>query len=234
MKSVGMQDGLTWQPFQEGEIVTKGPHVTRGYWRDPDATRAAFTSRGWLRTGDIGFFDDHGHLWLHGRLKNVIRSGGENVNAAEVEAVLRSLPQVLDAAVVGVPHQRLGEAVAALLQTEEGTVCCSNEERSSAKGAQLVGGSRADAERLLGNKLLRHAPSLLSWGGAEAQQARLLLGPAGLSRLQEACRRKGLSAFKVPRLVAVSSLPLPRTAMGKARKQEVIALIKSLQQHSRL
>lgn len=93
-----------------------GPQVTRGYWRDAQATAAALQHPpGWLRTGDLGWFDSRGRLHLCGRLKDMIKSGGENVHAAEVERALANVFGVAEAAVVGVPHARLGEAVAALL-----------------------------------------------------------------------------------------------------------------------
>ena len=71
-----------------GEILTRGPNIMLGYWGDPEATRAARLPSGWLRTGDMGRVDARGCLWLLGRIKDTVRSGGENVNAAAVERVL--------------------------------------------------------------------------------------------------------------------------------------------------
>jgi len=93
----------------ENELQVRGPNVFPGYWRDPEATAAAFTSDGWLRTGDVAECDDEGFYRIKGRLKEMYISGGENVYPAEVEAVLHAHPQVLDAAVVGVPDERWGE-----------------------------------------------------------------------------------------------------------------------------
>ncbi|KAK9908834.1 hypothetical protein WJX75_003532 [Coccomyxa subellipsoidea] len=98
-----------------GEVVTRGPHVMLGYWGDPGASTGAILPGGWLRTGDLGRLDAGGALWLLGRLKDVVRSGSENVNAAAVERVLLQVPGVAGAAVVGLPHDRLGEQVSALL-----------------------------------------------------------------------------------------------------------------------
>jgi fatty-acyl-CoA synthase len=93
----------------ENELQVRGPNVFPGYWRNPEATAAAFTSDGWLRTGDVAECDDEGFYRIKGRLKEMYISGGENVYPAEVEAVLHEHPQVADAAVVGVPDERWGE-----------------------------------------------------------------------------------------------------------------------------
>jgi acyl-activating enzyme 14 len=74
--------------MQVGEVVTRGPHVMLGYWGDPRATAAARLPGGWLRTGDVGWIDRTGCLWLLGRMKDTVRSGSENVNAAAVERIL--------------------------------------------------------------------------------------------------------------------------------------------------
>jgi fatty-acyl-CoA synthase len=92
----------------EGELEVRGPNVFAGYWRNTDATAAAFDD-GWLRTGDIAERDGEGFYWIKGRLKDMYISGGENVYPAEVEAVLHEHPAVADAAVVGVPDERWGE-----------------------------------------------------------------------------------------------------------------------------
>ncbi|RRH82835.1 AMP-dependent synthetase [Variovorax beijingensis] len=95
---------------QVGEVLARGPMVMQGYWRNPEATAAALQG-GWLRTGDAGRMLPDGHLFIVDRLKDMIISGGENVYCAEVEAALRSHPQVRQAAVIGVPDARWGEAV---------------------------------------------------------------------------------------------------------------------------
>jgi fatty-acyl-CoA synthase len=93
----------------DGELQVKGPNVFPGYWRNAQATAQAFTADGWLRTGDVAERDDEGYYRIKGRLKEMFISGGENVYPAEVEAVLHEHPDVQDAAVVGVPHERWGE-----------------------------------------------------------------------------------------------------------------------------
>jgi acyl-CoA synthetase (AMP-forming)/AMP-acid ligase II len=101
-------------PGTGGEIQLRGPQVFGGYWGDPAATATAFTADGWFRTGDIGAVDEAtGHLVIHGRIKELIISGGLNVYPREVEAALESHPAVAEAAVAGVPHPRWGEQVTA-------------------------------------------------------------------------------------------------------------------------
>jgi acyl-CoA synthetase (AMP-forming)/AMP-acid ligase II len=102
-----------------GEIVVRGPMVTPGYWRNAEATAAAFRD-GWFRTGDAGRMRPDGHLFIVDRLKDMIITGGENVYCAEVEAALRAHPQVTQAAVIGVPDARWGEAVHAVVVLAEG------------------------------------------------------------------------------------------------------------------
>jgi acyl-CoA synthetase (AMP-forming)/AMP-acid ligase II len=97
-----------------GEIVVRGPMVTRGYWGQPETTAQALRD-GWFHTGDGGRMDDDGYLTIADRLKDMIISGGENVYPAEVEAALRGHPSVGDAAVIGMPDRRWGEAVHAVV-----------------------------------------------------------------------------------------------------------------------
>jgi fatty-acyl-CoA synthase len=99
----------------EEELQVRGPNVFPGYWRNPEATRDAFTGDGWLRTGDVAERDDEGFYRIKGRLKDMYISGGENVYPAEVEAVLHEHPLVADAAVVGIPDERWGEVGVAFL-----------------------------------------------------------------------------------------------------------------------
>ena len=102
-----------------GEIVLRGPKVFKGYWKDPEATEAAFRG-GWFHTGDVGYLDGDGYLYLVDRKKDLIVSGGENVASLEVERVLYEHPAVLEAAVVGRPDARWGEAPVAFVALREG------------------------------------------------------------------------------------------------------------------
>ncbi len=112
-------DGSFAQAREEGEIVVGGPTVMLGYWRDRTATRAAIRGA-WLHTGDLGMQDEHGFLYVTGRLKNLIISGGENVSPAEVEEVLREHPGVAEVAVIGTPHPKWGEQVTAVVVRRPG------------------------------------------------------------------------------------------------------------------
>ena len=103
----------------EGELVVRGPNVFAGYWRDVDATAAAFED-GWLLTGDVAARDEEGYYRIVGRLKDMIISGGENVYPAELENVLHEHPAVVEAAVVGVPDERWGEACLAFVVLADG------------------------------------------------------------------------------------------------------------------
>jgi long-chain acyl-CoA synthetase len=98
-----------------GELWTRSHQNMAGYWDDADATSAAITPDGWFRTGDAGYYDTDGYLFLHDRVKDMIVSGGENVYPAEVENVLMMHPGVADVAVFGVPDDRWGEAVKAIV-----------------------------------------------------------------------------------------------------------------------
>ncbi|MBN9733972.1 MULTISPECIES: class I adenylate-forming enzyme family protein [unclassified Pseudonocardia] len=119
-----------------GELWFRGPNIVRGYWNDPDADAAAFTD-GWFRTGDLGHVTD-GWVYVVDRLKDVVLRGGENIYSAQVEAAIHEVPGVVEAAVVGVPHPRLGEEVAAIVRVSPGTAPDDDAVRSAV--AERVGG----------------------------------------------------------------------------------------------
>ncbi|MDE3031449.1 MAG: acyl--CoA ligase [Acidobacteriota bacterium] len=102
-----------------GEIWVSGPTLFRGYWNQPLATSEVLVD-GWLRTGDVGYLDEEGFLYVEDRLKDMILRGGTNVYSAEVEAALFEHPDVWEVAVCGLPDERLGEAVAAVVVVREG------------------------------------------------------------------------------------------------------------------
>ena len=104
---------------ERGEIWFKGPHLIRGYWGKPDATAETIVD-GWLRTGDIGRVDDEGFVYVEDRAKDMVLRAGENIYCAEVEAAIYEHPAVYEAAVFGVPHDRLGEEVAVALYLRPG------------------------------------------------------------------------------------------------------------------
>jgi acyl-CoA synthetase (AMP-forming)/AMP-acid ligase II len=109
------------RPLREhGEVLVRNKGREREYYNDPDATARTWSADGWLRTGDIGYLDEDGYLYLCGRMKEVIIRGGNNVYATDVEAVLYEHPDVLEAAAVGVPHDVLGEDVGAFVVAKPG------------------------------------------------------------------------------------------------------------------
>jgi acyl-CoA synthetase (AMP-forming)/AMP-acid ligase II len=109
------ENGATLPAGQIGEIEIRGPIVMAGYWNRPEATAGTIRPDGWLRTGDAGYMNDDGYVFVHDRVKDMIVSGGENVYPAEVENAILGCPGVADAAVIGVPDERWGEAVKAVV-----------------------------------------------------------------------------------------------------------------------
>ncbi|GIQ74221.1 AMP-binding protein [Bradyrhizobium sp. RD5-C2] len=99
---------------QNGEICLRGPKVTQGYWKDPEKTASAFFGD-WFRTGDVGYLDDDGFLYLTDRKKDMIISGGENIASSEVERVIYEIPGVREVAVIGLPDDRWGEKPVAIV-----------------------------------------------------------------------------------------------------------------------
>lgn len=117
---VEVRDGSTVVPSGEvGEICVSGPNVMLGYWRNPEATRRALDD-GWLRTGDLGYVDDEGFLYLTGRAVEMIKVGAFRVSPLEVEEVLATMDGIADAAVVGVADEMLGQVVKAIVVPEDG------------------------------------------------------------------------------------------------------------------
>jgi fatty-acyl-CoA synthase len=106
--------GQELNPGDQGEIVVRSPTAMSGYWRDPAATAQVLVD-GWLHTGDLGRLDEDGRLYLTGRQKDAIVTGGETVHASEVETVLAGVPGVVEAAVIGLPDAAWGEAITAVV-----------------------------------------------------------------------------------------------------------------------
>jgi long-chain acyl-CoA synthetase len=143
LRVVDPVSGRELPPGSVGEVWMRGPNVMAGYANRPEETAKTLTPDGWLRTGDGGYLDEDGYLFLTDRIKDMIVSGGENVYPVEVEEALSHHPAVADVTVIGVPDERWGEAVKALVVTRPGAVV---------SGDDLIAFAR---ERLAGYKLPR-------------------------------------------------------------------------------
>ena len=118
---------------EAGEIQIRGHNVMKGYWNLPDATEATITPDGWLSTGDVGRVDEDGYFYIIDRTKDLIIRGGYNVYPREIEEVLYEHPAVAEAAVVGIPHDLLGEEVGAAVALKKGATVDLNELRDYVK-----------------------------------------------------------------------------------------------------
>lgn len=105
---------------EKGEICLKGPNIMKGYWNRPEATAEAIDTQGWFHSGDIGYIDEDGFLFICDRLKDMVISGGENVYPAEVESALYKHEAIAEVAVIGLPDKKWGEAVTAVAALHEG------------------------------------------------------------------------------------------------------------------
>lgn len=133
--------GETLPSGEVGEIIIRHPCVMKGYWKNSQASEAAFFAGGWLRTGDAAYADREGFIYIHDRIKDMIITGGENVYPAEVENALFDHPEIADCAVIGVPDERWGEAVKAIVVLKA---------NHSATAAEIIAHARA---RIAGYKL---------------------------------------------------------------------------------
>jgi len=113
-------EGKALPPLGVGEILAKGPRIMTGYWRDEQKTSQVMTGDGWLRTGDMGYIDEEGYVYLTGRMDDMIIRGGENISPEEVEDVLHSHPRVEEASVIGIPDVEWGQEVRAVVVLKRG------------------------------------------------------------------------------------------------------------------
>jgi long-chain acyl-CoA synthetase len=120
MKIADLENGVDCASGQVGEVWARSPQNMLGYWNKPEESSRTVDADGWLHTGDAGFVDAEGFLFLTDRVKDMIVSGGENVYPAEVENVLASHPAIAEVAVIGVPHERWGESVKAIVVKKAG------------------------------------------------------------------------------------------------------------------
>jgi long-chain acyl-CoA synthetase len=162
-------------PEGVGEIVIRGHNVMKGYWNRPEDTRAVLSDDGWLRTGDLARVDDDGGFWIVGRAKDLIIRDGRNVYPREIEDVLHGHPEVLEAAVVGVPDPLLGEEVVACVAVARGASVTEEELRDYVR------------DRVAESKYPRHvwfAPALPHSGSGKLLKRAIVI-PAAIAAARE-------------------------------------------------
>jgi fatty-acyl-CoA synthase len=115
------EDGVDLPIGEVGEIVIRGNNVIEEYWNNPEASKTSFFDGGWFRSGDMGYFDQDGFLFIADRLKDMIISGGENIYPAEVEQIIAELSHVTGVAIIGVPDEKWGEVPRAIVSISEGS-----------------------------------------------------------------------------------------------------------------
>jgi acyl-CoA synthetase (AMP-forming)/AMP-acid ligase II len=152
---------------QRGEVLVRGYSTLEGYYRDPQKTATAIDAEGWFHTGDIGSMDADGNMMFHGRIKDMLKVGGENVAAAEIEACLQRHPAVKLAQVVGIPDARYVEVPAAFVELKGGVPATEQE---------LVAHCR---QEIAGFKVPRHVRFVAEW-------------PMSTSKIQKFRLRDGL------------------------------------------
>lgn len=151
VRIVDIETGRECGIDEQGEIVARGPNMLAGYYNAPDKTAETIDADGWMHTGDIGSFDANGQIMFHGRTKDMMKVGGENVAAAEIESVLQTHPAVKLAQVVGIPHPRYVEVPTAFIELADG---------GETNEAELIAYCTG---KLAGFKLPRHVRFVTAW-----------------------------------------------------------------------
>ena len=159
---------------EQGEIIARGPNMLAGYYNAPEKTAEVIDADGWFHTGDIGSFDAQGQIMFHGRTKDMLKVGGENVAAAEIEAVLQAHPAVKLAQVTGIPHQRYVEVPAAFVELNEG---------QSTSEAELIAHCTG---KLASFKLPRHVRFVSEWPMSTSKIQKFRLRDTLVTELNEA------------------------------------------------
>lgn len=127
-------EGKVLPAATEGEICLRGPKVTKGYWRDPKKTEQSFYGD-WFRSGDVGYLDEDGFLFITDRKKDMIISGGENIASSEIERVIYQMPEVAECAVIGIPDPKWGERPAAIVVAKPGQALSAEDVQSRCRAA---------------------------------------------------------------------------------------------------
>ena len=166
-------DGNEVPTGEVGEVVTRSSNNMQGYWNLPDATAKTMTEGGWIHTGDAGYMDEDGYLYIHDRMKDMIISGGENVYPAEVESAIYGHPAVQEVAVIGIPDAKWGETVKAVvvakpgMTIEEGDIIAWARERIAAFKAPRSVDVIEALPRNASGKILRKDLRAPYWDGYE-------------------------------------------------------------------
>ncbi len=168
-------DGKSVPVGEVGEVLTRSSNNMIGYWNLPDATASTMDDAGWIRTGDAGYLDADGYLFIHDRVKDMIISGGENIYPAEVESAIYGHPDIMEVAVIGVPDNKWGEAVMAFCAPKAG--CEISEESVIAWARERIAGfkvpktvqSIAALPRNASGKILRKDLRAPYWEGRDRQ-----------------------------------------------------------------
>lgn len=171
MRIVDPETGEDCPANARGEIVLQGPNMLQGYYNDPAKTAEAIRD-GWFHTGDIGSLDEDGNVMFHGRIKDMLKVGGENVAAAEIEAMLQSHPAVKLAQVVGLPDERYVEVPAAFVELSEGARACESELIEHCRG------------HIAGFKVPRHVRFVEAWPMSTSKIQKFKLRESLIAELQ--------------------------------------------------
>jgi fatty-acyl-CoA synthase len=134
VKIVDPSTGKELPPGEQGELCTRGYHVMKGYYKNPEATKNVIDEDGWLHTGDLATMDENGYFKITGRLKDMIIRGGENIYPREIEEFLYTHPKIRDVQVIGVPSVKYGEEVMAWIQVKDGETLTPEEVRAYCEG----------------------------------------------------------------------------------------------------
>jgi long-chain acyl-CoA synthetase len=170
-KIIDPESGRTLPPNTPGEMMVRGDNVMRGYFKNPEATARTLEPDGWMHTGDIGYLDEDGFVFVTGRIKELIIKGGENIAPREIDEALLKHPAVLEAAAVGIPDQHYGQEIAAFVVLKEDCEWCTEEE--------LTEFCREHLGRYKTPKLIRFVADLPKGPSGKVQRLKLLeLEPA--------------------------------------------------------
>ena len=171
---VDIETGAICGCDEKGEIIARGPNMLAGYYNAPEKTAEVIDADGWFHTGDIGSFDAQGQIMFHGRTKDMMKVGGENVAAAEIEAALQTHPAVKLAQVTGIPHPRYVEVPAAFVEHHDG---------KSASEAELIAHCTG---KLASFKLPRHVRFVSEWPMSTSKIQKFRLRDTLITELEEA------------------------------------------------